>query len=715
MLKSFRVPVLSLPRLSDAAALRDALRLSGRLSLQTALAFVLSRAVVVNLEPVCGLAPFALALFAATLSAGLNPVPVAAGCLLGSLGKGLGSFNLSIPVGCAVVLAGTLLLNTLPAFSGWLRRAPADQARSPNDARRCMALAGLGVLLPGLVFADGEPLPSIHATAAALMALIAAPYFAETLRAVLSERRRLYADARIGACVLALALEAGICAIFLPVGLALAGLFVALLSPLAALGLGLSALLMKFPLPELAGVCLGSTLTLVVPEAWRTRMLEALRRPAEGCDPDRLAALLRADTVKRLRAMSAAFGDLAEGYLAPASMPDEQALMSELREKLCVGCPGCDEADRVLCDLVALAVEHEGALFDDGVPPELSRRCRRSRMFSETVGGLLENFAQKRRAELKRGMADRLISAQFLQAKRALEQLAAAQSAPVRMRDDLARRAVSALSREDVELAGALDMGDGLALTLREDCWTEASAERAALCLSRALGGSYVNAGMRGKILRLKRLPKLRAEVGAVSASSEPGAACGDSHLTAMLDDERLLILICDGMGTGEAAGRESAQAARLLGRFLMAGAEWSLAVETVNALLINSAAEDMFSTVDMLMIDLSSGLGECVKLSACATLIARGGEVQRIEGGRLPLGILEQVQPAASRVQLMAGDVVLMASDGVMDAIEPPALEALLISHDGEMNALSEQILDLARQGDGHRDDMTAICVKIK
>ena len=119
------------------------------------------------------------------------------------------------------------------------------------------------------------------------------------------------------------------------------------------------------------------------------------------------------------------------------------------------------------------------------------------------------------------------------------------------------------------------------------------------------------------------------------------------------------------------------------------------------------------------LLLDLSTGMAEFVKLAACPALVAWDGAVERIEGGRLPLGILDRVHPAATRMQLMPGDVVFMASDGVMDAADPDALEALLLDAaaarpcEGEMNALAQRALRLA--GDGlSRDDMTVICVRV-
>ena len=41
---------------------------------------------------------------------------------------------------------------------------------------------------------------------------------------------------------------------------------------------------------------------------------------------------------ERLAALSVAFGALAEGYLNPCPVPDEQALLARLRAELCEGC-----------------------------------------------------------------------------------------------------------------------------------------------------------------------------------------------------------------------------------------------------------------------------------------------------------------------------------------------------------------------------------------
>ena len=785
MLRMFREHAVDRSlRLPDPAAVRAALIVLVQFILLAALAFALSRATVANLSPMAALAPFALALFAAGIVAGKNAAALLLGCVLGSIRRTLDTFNLSIPIGCAVILGASLAWSLAEPGLGRLRvalrRAPDIQARSPNQARTdavtCATLAGLGVLAPGLVFAGGEPWPSAQAVAAALSAMAAAPFLRSVLCTRLN-RRWLLPEERTGIYLLGCMLSAGLFALWPPAALCLTGMAAALSWPrgalvglgaggamllvagdaryIAALGLCGAAVQLCGHAPrlartvlsalvaltasvcaglspvEMAGLCIAPPLAMLMPRAVRACALRWSRGASETCDADRLAMVLRNQAVRRLEAMSAAFGDLAEGFMRPVNLPDEQQLMGALREKLCAECPGYEDCwagdsnrgARLLCDLAAEAVrwsdgDAETPLFEDGVPGEAARQCRRSRVIPERVGGALEDFARTRRAELKRGGENRLISAQFLQAQRLIDGMAREQARPIRLRDRQAARAAGVLERSGIRLADALLVAGQrteLVLTLREGRWNGELARAAAARLEGAFGRVYAPEDSWGPTMRFVRMPRLAADVGAVCMPGQAGAPSGDSHVSAMLDDERLMVLICDGMGSGEAAAKESAQAARLLGRFLAAGADWGLAIETVNALMLNTAAEDMFSTVDLLLLNLSTGMGEFMKLAACPALIARGQEIQRVEGGRLPLGILDRVTPAASRVRLMAGDVVLLASDGVMDAVEPAALEALLADPGEDMNALSERILALAQSAEGSRDDMTAVCVRLR
>lgn len=672
------------------------------------------------------LAPFAMAFLAAALLTGRGAAALLIGCLAGAMSGSLRDFNLRLPIGAAVVLGGVIAWEcarpalrrwttgesrvgrVLQGVGSWLSGgrglAPNRLARSPNAPMALgAALAGAGVLLPGLALM-GEALwpAAAEVTAASVAAVASAPFFQAALEGE-GRAGRLTPEGRAGRCLLMGTLCAGLARLSAPLGLCAAGALTLLLYPSGALaGVGFGGALLaatgdaRLPVllaaggaaaqlyrsrsrpamlaaggsamfalavllnlsPALAaGAATSALLVAPLPEGWARGFAQLGRSDPDPDDPRRQAAWARRRSARRLHDLAEAFAELAEGYMEPVDLPDEPSLMLQLRGRLCAGCGGyatCwasarDGGAGLLCDLIAraAALEEDAPLFEDGATPELLRRCRRGRLIPERVQPLLEDFARARREALRRGGRDQLVSAQLLRARRLLDGLAANLAAP------------------------------------------EAPCAR----------------------------PRLAVEHGAACASREAGAPSGDSHVVCRLDGARWLALICDGMGSGEEAARESRRAARLLGRFLRAGTPTGLAVETVNTLLMRRGGEDMFATADILLADMTTGEAEFTKMAACPTWIARGGEALRVEGGRLPLGILEGVRPLRTRARLQSGDAILMVSDGVLDALGDQALEALLLDGAEEPPArLAERVLAAASAaGDAaHRDDMTAVCLRV-
>ena len=768
------------PRAWTREDVRRALAVVARLAALSMLLFALSRA-----QGFGGLAPFAVACFAAGLALRRSTGAMLLGCVLGAVKGGIETFNLTLPAGCAIALGGSLAWSAAaPTIGRWRaarRRAPRNQARSPNrasDATQAAALAGTGVLIPGLLLARGEPWAS-------------APFMVCAL-AVRPGRRFLVPEERTGLAAFGAATVAGLYRLWPPLAMGLGAGVVSLCAPAGAASgavLGGALLLasgdaramalltvggvavqlcVNLPAPARGGIggvaamaaglftgCDPVQLAIVgvampaaalVPERWAAALAGWTRKPEGGVSADRLIHLLRGRSADRLRAMGEAFGELAEGYLEPDPLPDEQALMAGLRGALCDGCPGYGDcwsggdnrAARLLCDLVAMAAAWaerggEEPLLGEGVPPDIGRRCRRARLIPERLSGTLMDFAVRRRAALERGGRNRLTAAQFMEARRLLEALAEAEERPVHIWNgagsgdgaggNRARRAASALERAGFELADVAMVRDArteLLVALREGRWSRAMAAEAARRVGCALGRPCEPEGAWERTLHLAQRPRLAAKYGAASRAREVGLPCGDSWIARPLPDDRLLLLLCDGMGSGEAAARESAGAARLLGKLLAAGARWPLAVETANAALINASEEEMFSTADALVLDLSSGMAELAKLAACPTLIVRDGCVERVGSGSMPLGIVERPRPCVARVQLLPGDLVLMASDGVLDVADEDALEEALCraaaDADFDMDALAGSVLDLAEEGGRGptRDDMTAICLRV-
>ena len=151
----------------------------------------------------------------------------------------------------------------------------------------------------------------------------------------------------------------------------------------------------------------------------------------------------------------------------------------------------------------------------------------------------------------------------------------------------------------------------------------------------------------------------------------------------------------------------------RLIWRFLAAGVEPEAALKAANALLIRRGAGDMFATVDLCLIDARVGRARFWKLAASRSLLVRGGEARVIEGGRLPLGVLEGVTGTCEEVDVREGDVIVMGSDGAMEAGEGALEDALAAAWALEPDRLSEALLRAAEEaGGGRRDDMTVLCL---
>ena len=121
----------------------------------------------------------------------------------------------------------------------------------------------------------------------------------------------------------------------------------------------------------------------------------------------------------------------------------------------------------------------------------------------------------------------------------------------------------------------------------------------------------------------------------------------GDNYTFCESPGSQAMISLCDGMGCGEAAQRESAMAVRLLERFLRAGIDAPPALKTLNsALSLRAESTDSFTTIDLLTLSLRTLEGELYKYGAAPSYLKRGGSVRRVTCSCLPAGLQEGSPP---------------------------------------------------------------------
>ncbi len=153
----------------------------------------------------------------------------------------------------------------------------------------------------------------------------------------------------------------------------------------------------------------------------------------------------------------------------------------------------------------------------------------------------------------------------------------------------------------------------------------------------------------------------------------------GDNFSVYTRKEGQLLASLSDGMGSGVKAYRESERVIDLLEQFLEAGFSKETAVRMINsALLIHSDAQS-FSTIDMCSINLYSGICEFLKVGASTTFIRRDHQVETISSTSLPAGVFHQLDLETVNKKLYDGDMVIMVTDGVLDALPAGRQEELM------------------------------------
>jgi stage II sporulation protein E len=212
-------------------------------------------------------------------------------------------------------------------------------------------------------------------------------------------------------------------------------------------------------------------------------------------------------------------------------------------------------------------------------------------------------------------------------------------------------------------------------------------------------------------------------ETGVAHAAKDGGLVSGDSHSTIELGLGKFALAISDGMGNGERAHYESKETLQLLQKILQSGIEEQIAIKSVNSILSLRTTDEIFSTLDLAMIDLKNASAKFLKIGSTPSFIKRGKKVIKIQASNLPMGILQDFEVDVVSDQLKAGDLLIMMSDGVFEG--PKHVEnydlwmkrKILEMETEDPQDVADLILEevIRSKGEVIDDDMTIMVAKIK
>lgn len=214
---------------------------------------------------------------------------------------------------------------------------------------------------------------------------------------------------------------------------------------------------------------------------------------------------------------------------------------------------------------------------------------------------------------------------------------------------------------------------------------------------------------------------KISAEYDAVFGLSigrkDGSLKSGDTYSVLRIKDDKFLVALSDGMGSGEEAEKISSTSLSLIETFYKAGLSDELILTTINKLL-NVNCEDNFTALDIAVVDLKKCACDFIKYGAPYGYIINKDGIKIVEGNTLPLGILDDLKPSVAHTNLTDGDVLLLITDGVLDAFGSSGDIIDFLRTQPALNPqnLSDKIMEktLSLTNGEKNDDMTVLAVRI-
>lgn len=295
------------------------------------------------------------------------------------------------------------------------------------------------------------------------------------------------------------------------------------------------------------------------------------------------------------------------------------------------------------------------------------------------------------------------------------------------MEDKKKRLIVRAMHEEGIRVENPCyisrdDGNESVVLTMSTEKRAGASAEEAAdmisVLLDRRLqlsASSPFVIDRNPQSFILEKEARFLALTGFAKAIKENETVSGDNYAVLEAERGRLTVMLSDGTGSGEQAGKDSEQVLDLTEKFLEAGYSTDAAVKMINTALFAMGEDKNHPTLDICEIDLYSGSCELRKVGGAATFLKREREIEQLSESNLPLGIFQQAQLQPIQRGLRDGDYLVMVSDGVVDAFEELDYENTMCAVLAEMKEqnpgeLADKLLREALIAAGGRikDDMT-------
>ena len=429
--------------------------------------------------------------------------------------------------------------------------------------------------------------------------------------------------------------------------------------------------------------------------------------------------------------MDKVFRGMMKGGMTEAQAKD--LLKSEIKDKLCYNCSEKNkchrvyerEMDAVLDELCALSLQRPTINLLD-IPPFLVARCFNLNSLVSILNETSDQYKQYASLMENVDASKFLIAEQLSGVSKVMHNLADEVGRNVIFDNTKENKIVDELGYNNIICNEAIIYQQNpniLNITLviqNQDC----QKARIPKIVSKVVGVpmavcAVTPATLSGwTIVTLKNSPKFEVAFGTAGISKATSDVSGDCYSLIRIENDKFMMALCDGMGSGERAQNASSLAIGLIENFYKAGFDNEIILSSVNNLLSLATTDDMFSALDICVLDLKNGIADFIKLGASVGYVRHITHTTVLKGDSLPIGIVKELKPSIFKIILSQNDIVILCTDGVSDSFESEQQMQDFVNNITTVNPqeIAQQILDKAIENDNGtpQDDMTVLVGKL-
>ncbi len=495
---------------------------------------------------------------------------------------------------------------------------------------------------------------------------------------------------------------------------------------------------------DIGDIAAGAAIFMLVP----ARTCRSVRIMMSGAvkmkDSSTYNSRIRDMAVERLKRFSKAFIDVSETFRQVSNCredtgkKDVSAILERVSDRVCRDCGLKNHCwDRsfystyqVIFKIIG-RLEKKGRIDVEGIPDYFLQRCERKERFLLEINNAYEMFRAGQIWKDRIEEAKNLVTHQLEGLSQVMCGLANDIGSKVLSSRDLEERLVDELNKKGVrveeaavfeERPGCCEIvvkhpgcsGNMLCKTVIEKTAQDVTGRK----MKREGECTGQNSGK--CVLRLLQQKTYSVTTGCVRITKHGSSAAGDSYSFMDIPGGRYFTALSDGMGSGKQAHRQSLAVVTFIEQFMEAGFDKDTAVRMINSLLLLKPGEEIFCTIDLVVIDLYAGRAEFIKTGAATSFIKSGSDVSTVRSVSLPAGILSGVRTEIEGRKLASGDFIILLSDGVLTPFgeNPDSVMVRFLENTDTLNPqyLADAIIDEAclRCGGKPDDDMTVIVSKL-